>query len=110
MKTAFKKRTHQWVDARSLAMCRMIAEKIRREPELMGKAADTLTRWKKIKKPTPRALLIWEQIFRENSIEQILALLTEDTERGQFLRQCDPFCGILTEEERRQILAEYDET
>jgi hypothetical protein len=41
-----------------------------------------------------------DQILREHSPAKVLAILTQDTEEGNRLRQSDPFCGILTEEER----------
>ncbi len=108
MPTTLKKRSHEWIDARSLAMCRLIAEKIRREPELFQKVLATLHRWKKIKKPIPRALLEWENIIDHNSVEHVLEILLQNNDEGQRLRQSDPFVGIMTEAERLQILAEYE--
>lgn len=89
-------------------MCRLIAEKIRRDPELFGKAEKTLEHWKSIRQPTPRTIVEWEQIIQENSVERVLDILTEDSEEGNRLRQGDPFCDILTEEERVQILNSYE--
>lgn len=40
-------RTHQEIDARSLAMHRLVVEKIRRDPALLARAESTLSRWRK---------------------------------------------------------------
>ena len=101
-------RSHQWVDARDLAMARLIARKIRRNPKLFQEAIDTLRHWKKINKPVPEAILEWDRIFKKNSREKILQILTEDSEEGNRRRQSDPFCGILTYEESMRFLDEYE--
>lgn len=103
------KRSHQWIDARSLAMCRLIAEKIRREPALFDIARRNLERWKRTQLPWPHALAEWEKILNGNSVERVMKILTEDSEEGARLRQSDPFCGILSEEERLQFLLHYEE-
>jgi hypothetical protein len=102
------RRSHQWIDARSLALKRLIADRIRERPELFERAVETLEHWKRIKQPPPRALLEWDEIFKLHSREEILEILIESGERGQWLRQCDPFCGILTEVERQQFLLDYE--
>lgn len=89
-------------------MCRLIAEKIRREPALFEKAKENLNRWKKRLNPWPRCYQEWEQIINDNSVEQVLEILLQDNDEGQRLRQSDPFVGIMTEKERLQILAEYE--
>jgi hypothetical protein len=96
------------VDARSLAMSRLIAEKMRRDPDLFDIARETMEHWKRIQRPWPRWLNEWDQILREHSPAKVLAILTQETEEGNRLRQSDPFCGILTEEERLCFLNEYE--
>jgi hypothetical protein len=100
--------SHQWIDACDLAMSRRIAEKIRQRPELMEIAKENLSNWKKKVRPWPQALREWEQILSRNSQEQILAILTQDNDEGQRLRQSDPFIGILTEKERMWFLENYE--
>ena len=102
------KRSHQWVDARNLAMSRLIARKIRRNPKLFQEAVDTLRHWKKISKPVDEAVLEWDRIFKNNSLEKILEILTDKSEEGNRRRQSDPFCGILTYRERMRFLDEYE--
>jgi len=102
------KRSHERVDARSLEMGTLIAAKIRRQPELFEIARANLQRWKQTRKPWPRALQEWEEIIERFDRETGLNLLTEDSEEGRRRRQSDPFCGILTEAERKGILLKYE--
>lgn len=96
------------MDARNLAMSRLIVEKIRRQPELFNAARETLKHWKRIQCPRPSWLEEWDKIFRTRLPEEVLTLLTQDTEEGNRLRQSDPFCGVLTEEERLRFLDRYE--
>ena len=103
------KRSHQWVDARNLAMSRLIARKIRRNPKLFQEAVETLRHWKKINKPVPEAILEWDRILKKNSLARILEILTDKSEEGNRLRQSDPFSGILTYRQRMRFLDKYEE-
>jgi hypothetical protein len=103
------KRSHQWIDARDLKMARLIVKKIRRDPSQFEEAVKTLRHWKRTLRPVPHAILEWDQIFARNTREEVLRIFTQDSEEGQRLRQSDPFCGILTEEERLQFLRQYEE-
>ena len=89
-------------------MARAIAERIRRQPALFEIATQNLVRWKRIQNPWPHALREWEEIIDRHSMEEVLAILTEDTEEGHRLRQSDPFCGILSEAERLDLLEKYE--
>jgi hypothetical protein len=77
-------------------------EKIDRDPARRGleKASATCRRWAR-ERPAP-AILEWLEIL-ERPWEQIRAVLLADSEEGRRLRQSDPFCGILTPEERWAI-------
>jgi hypothetical protein len=89
-------------------MCRLIAEKIRRDPSLFDVARRNLERWKRTQQPWPRALAEWEEILERNSVDRVLEILTEDSEEGARLRQSDPFAGVLTQRERMDFLRSYD--
>ena len=89
-------------------MARAITEKVRRQPALFGIAKQNLVRWKKTQRPWPRPLREWEEIIDRHSMEEVLTILTEDSEEGQRLRQSSPFTGILTREERDAIFDRYD--
>lgn len=97
-------RTHQEIDQRSLAMHRLVAEKIRRDPALFEKARRTLARWRTIVCPASQPYLDeWEQLMKRG-IDACLAVAIEDSERANALRQSSPFTGILTNQERYSFL------
>lgn len=96
------------MDARNLAESRLISEKIRRQPELFNRAKETLTHWKKIQRPFPHCLKEWDNILRQHKMEKVLEILTQENEEGNRLRQSDPFCGIMTQEERLKFLDDYE--
>lgn len=96
------------MDARNLEMSRLVAQKIRREPELFQRALETLQHWKQIQQPFPHCLREWDRILSQHELGEVLAILTQENEEGNRLRQSDPFCGILTEQERLQFLEEYE--
>lgn len=96
------------MDAVDLAMCRVIAAKVRRDPSLIRIAEENLRRWKRKLRPWPRALREWEEILAHKSLKRVLEILTQDSDEGQRLRQSDPFVGILTEQERLSFLSNYD--
>jgi hypothetical protein len=101
-------RTHQQIDERSLAMVRAIVEKIDHDPEKSGlaRARATCERWYRVR-PSP-AIKEWLQIL-DRSWEQIREVLLDPSQEGQRLRQSDPFCGILTPQERWKIYREHSE-
>jgi hypothetical protein len=102
-------RSHEWIDQRSLALDRAIADKLRAEPALLQRAKDTLQHWIHQRKPAvPKALDEWEKILTAWPLEEILALLTSSEEDATRLRQSSPFCGILTQQERLKIFQEYE--
>jgi excisionase family DNA binding protein len=51
-------------------------------------------------------LLQWQQLL-EGPIEDVLEALTSRSPRSRELRQNSPFAGVLTAQERREILAAY---
>jgi hypothetical protein len=101
-------RTHQEIDARSLAMHRLVAEKVRRDPALLDRARRTLQRWRDPSNPTRAEpwLAEWQRLL-DLGLEPTLATLAEDSERAAALRQCSPFTGILTPAERFEFLREW---
>jgi hypothetical protein len=107
--TAKRSRTHEWIDQRSLALDRAVAEKIREQPGLLQLARNTLTRWIAQREPAvPRVFLEWQEILDRRSLVEILELLTSMEDGPRRLRQSSPFCGILTPLERKAILLDYE--
>jgi hypothetical protein len=102
-------RSHEWIDRRSLALDRSIAEKLAARPELLQQAVRTLDRWIEERQPHPPPVLLeWRRILQERSLPEILDLLRSDTGEARRLRQSSPFCGILSPEERLAIFREYE--
>jgi len=100
-------RTHQFLDARSLALHRLIAEKIRRDPALFQKVRSTLAHWQTIVSADSQPYLIeWARLV-EAGMDECLAMATEDSEHATALRQSSPFCGVLTERERLDFLRSW---
>lgn len=96
--------THQQIEARSLALHRLVAEKIRRDPGLLRIARDNLARWRRRATPNDlECLSEWERLV-EAGLDAALAAATEESERANALRQASPFAGILTPSERRAFL------
>ncbi len=102
-------RSHEWIDQRSLALDRAIAERLRAEPRLLDRARKTLDHWLEQRRPVvPFVLLEWQEILVQWPIERILELLTSADEDARRLRQSSPFCGILSAAERLAILKDYE--
>jgi len=102
-------RSHEWIDQRSLALDRLIAEKLAAQPELLDRAVQTLERWIAQRQPQPPTVLLeWQRVIRERSLAETLALLRSDSDEARRLRQSSPFCGILSLEERSAIFREYE--
>jgi len=102
-------RSHEWIDQRSLALDRLVAEKVRANPALLERAVSTLARWIEQRQPNvPPVLREWQTVFATLPLEGILQVLTSAEQRAQRLRQSSPFCGILTPQERLAVLREYE--
>ncbi len=93
---------HGRLDARSLALHRLIAEKVLAEPALLDKARGNVSRWRAGHAGLSPALAEWEQILN-GSPDQVAKFLVEQSENATRLRQSSPFTGILTEPERLSI-------
>ncbi len=98
-------RSHPEIDARSLELHRLIAEKVRREPALLDRVRSTLERWRDPGNPSRSDpyLAEWERVMAQG-LERLLATAVEESERAAALRQCSPFAGILTPAERFAFL------
>jgi hypothetical protein len=94
---------HRLLEARSLAMHAVIAQKIANDPELLAIAGRNLDRWQ-AQRPNspPRWLHEWRSIL-EHPWPVVVARLTDLTEEGARLRQSSPFAGVLTPAERKRI-------
>ena len=107
--TLVRMRTHPQLDARSLAMHRLVADRIRRDPALLAHVRQTLARWRgSVSVNTLPYLDEWERIVAQG-VDACLAVALEESERATALRQSSPFTGILTHQERFAFLKEWRE-
>ena len=56
------------------------------------------------------ALREWQTILSTHSSNEVLAILTEDSDEGQRLRQSSPFSGILSQRERLEVFRRYKQS
>ena len=94
-------RTHQDIDRRSLEMIRRIVARIDADPQRHGfeHAKRVCDRWVAQGIGSARE---WQRLLQK-PWEDVRAILLDESDEGQRLRQTDPFCGILTPAERWEI-------
>lgn len=98
---------HRIIEARSLAMHCLAAQKIMLDPALLDRVRGTLDAWRaRYGDESPRALEEWALILCR-PWPQIAALITDSGERATRLRQSTPFAGVLSERERERIYAAF---
>ena len=97
---------HQRIDARSLAMHRAIAEKVRANPQLVEVARDNIKRWSRIGAASPKYYKDWLDLL-DRPLPELLDLLVDESEWMTAMRQIGPFAGVLTPQERWAIYAEF---
>ena len=101
-------KTHQQIDKRSVAMAKAIVARIDGDPARSGlaRAKATCQRW--YRNSPSRAIGEWLEIL-QRPWEEIRGVLLDESETGRRLRQSDPFCGILTPQERWEIYRAHHE-
>ncbi|MBN1419065.1 MAG: hypothetical protein JXP34_09830 [Planctomycetes bacterium] len=99
-------RTHERIDARSLALAAAIVARIDGDPERRGltKARSVCRRWRRLR--DDRNAREWLEIL-SRPWEEIRGILLDESEEGRRLRQSSPFCGILTPRERWAIYRRF---
>lgn len=105
--------SHALIDQRSLDFHRLIAEKIRQQPDLMDLVRSNLEHTlveSDLAESLKHPLREWLVILQTRSFEEILHVLTENSHEGQRLRSSTPFWGIITQQERREIFRRYEST
>jgi hypothetical protein len=103
-------RSHREIDARSLAMHRLIVEKVRREPALLEAAKATLARWRSTGDTSTQLYdEQWERALTDG-VDATARVALEESERGDAMRQCSPFSSILTPKERFAFLRAWKDS
>lgn len=100
-------RTHQEIDERSLALHRLVAERVMRDPALLEKARKTVVRWRgTVSIASQPYLEEWERLI-DQGVEACLVMAVEDSQKAAALRQSSPFAGVLTNRERFAFLKSW---
>ncbi len=98
---------HRDVDARSLALHRVVSAKVRGDPRLLLNVRQTLTRWRgQVDASSQPYLRQWETAL-DQGLDACLSLCEEDSPRATALRQCSPFGSVLTAKERFLFLKSW---
>lgn len=96
-------RSHEELEEMSVQRAEMIARRLLDEPELVEQARRQVERWLDQGRGQRQSLEEWRNLLETQSVTQLADLLTAGTERARRLRQSNPFLGILSEEERRNL-------
>ncbi|MEX0619885.1 MAG: helix-turn-helix domain-containing protein [Pseudohongiellaceae bacterium] len=93
-------------DRRSLAFHRAIAEKVRLEPRCIILASDNLEKLLELHPGAQALLEEWDRWLQLSS-EQLLAEMLSPSPKAREMRHISPFSGILSAQERVQILEDF---
>ena len=94
-----------FVDLFNLTLHCAVAEKLRQDTKrVLQIARNNLLRWSE--KNDNFALKEWREILETRSPEEIIQIISQDTDEGQRLRSSSPFVGALSEQEREKIWKE----
>ena len=99
----------QELDDRSLAMHRLVADKVRADIGLLDDAQAILKRWHVTVSPRTFAYLDEWQRLLDAGGEAVLAVATEETQHAAALRQASPLTCLLTNRERFAFLKAWKE-
>ena len=95
--------SHRLLEARSLAMHAVIAQKITRDLKLLDVPRNNLKRWNaRWEGEAPAWYREWRRIM-DRPWPEIAAIITEPSEEGARLRQSSPFARVLSSVERKRI-------
>jgi hypothetical protein len=101
--------SHAFLDEFALAYHRAVAERLRAEPEtVLERARRNLNRWTEgdsFGAGELASLEEWRRIIGEADVERLVEIMTDSSDEGQRLRSSSPFVGVLSPEERLEILA-----
>ncbi len=102
--------SQQFIDYFALSYHREMAKHLRERPQAVTNHARlTLSRWRQTGAPGTETYREWDAILDDYSVEQLIVLITEDSEEAKRLRTASPFVGVLSPERRSGILAECEE-
>jgi len=100
-------RSHRDLDDRARRLGERIAKHIAQDPAIIDRAVEWIDeRERSGPDPSKRALEEWRSVLTTLSARQVEALLVEESERADRLRQSLPFVDVLTPEDRAAMFRE----
>ena len=94
---------HRRAERRSLAYHRAVARRLRRP--MLDEALHRVWQWRDQGRIDPRYADEWEAVLRK-PVNEVRRIISADDPTARDLRQNSPFAGMLSEAERRKMLAE----
>lgn len=95
---------------RSVWLNRAVVGELARDPDrVIGVARENIARWREVHAERPSILAAldrWSQIL-DDGPDAIALMLNAQTEEAADLRQNSPFAGVLSPEQRTQVLASF---
>ena len=88
---------------RSLALHREVAERLRRDPELLEAARERVERWLAEGSVHEEWAASWKSVI-DAGLEAVIEVLTDTDLAAHDLRQVSPFAGVLDPRTRWKIL------
>ena len=105
--------SHAFLDEFALAYHRAVAERLRAETEVvLERARQNLNRWTEgdaFGAGERASLEEWWGILGEADVDRLIEIMTDTSDEGQRLRSSSPFVGVLSPEERLEILADCEQ-
>jgi len=93
------------IDRQILVLHRAMAEKLLRQPDLLPQVQHKLTERLEQGQISYGAYIHWQSVLElYHQPEQFVLGITEDSPYLRKLRRLTPFSGLLTEQERQQVL------
>lgn len=94
---------HSITDMRSKALHMEVGKKLIREPALLENARIRLERMRGTAPHAKKYIEQWEELVA-GPLERVLRVLGSDEEHARALRHTSPFAGLLSEQERLDVL------
>lgn len=94
---------HRKIEERSIRLHGAVADKLRLDPSILLKARRRVEGWLADGSVHPHYAEAWREILTLGP-EQLAKRLIDPAEKMRALRQCSPFAGALTPQERWEIL------
>ena len=100
---------HELAEARSLALHRAIAARLREDPAVLERARDRVRGWLETGAVAGYWASEWNRIL-SGSVDEICAWLVDESEHARAMRQVTPFAGAIDARTRWRIWREVRET